>query len=124
MICYKSSYKCTIIILDEATTINMTRVPKSALEEGSVAEYVCEIDSFNPDPTAVLWFVDDKPVNEYDAQIEMNSTSSVDYDGRTSESTLRLKTKREMNNGTVKCVLKNKSKKLKKHTLEVMCRYL
>ena len=115
---------CTIDILAEATTISMAKMPQLAVEEGTVAEYVCETDSLYPDQTAVLWFLDDKPVDKPDVQTEVNYSISVESHGNMTEYTLRLTTKREMNRITVKCVLQYNMTEFGKHNLEVMCRYL
>ena len=113
-----------MVISVEATTISMTKVPQRAVEEGSAAEYVCETDSLYPDQTAVLWFLDDKPVDKLHVHTEVNHSSSVDNQRKMTEYTLRLTKKRDMNRRPVICVLRNNRTKYGKHNLEVMCRYL
>ena len=111
-------------ILDEPIKINMMKVPPVTVEEGSVADYMCETNSFNHDTNPILWFVDDIPVDEHDTHTEVNYSSPGDYYGQMTNSTLRLTAKREMNNRLVKCVLKDNIANLISHNLNVTCEYL
>ena len=108
--------------LANASTINMTKIPPAA-EEGSAVEYVCETDYAYPEVPDVLWFVDANEVN-YTLVTEVNYRLPGSYHGQMTKSSLRLAVKREMNNRTVKCVLKNNRTKYNKHNLSVTCRYL
>ena len=124
MILFYDIYGSKITILVRATTINMIKIPRLPVEEGSVVEYVCKTDSFYPNPTAVLWFVDDESVDEHDVHTEQKFSLSLDQNGQMTQSVLRLIAKREMNGRTVKCVLKNDITKSDKSNLNVMCKYL
>ena len=108
-----------------ATTINMTRGAEQAIEEGSMAEYVCETDCAYPDPPSVLWYVDDKPVGLINGQKDPtnNFLSCKDYNGQKTSSTIQLTTKREMNKKNVKCALDNDDTKFSEHNLNITCKY-
>ena len=112
------------IILVEATTTHMTKVPQQSVDESSVAEYVCETDSASPEPAIVLWHVDGVPVEANNGHTVENDPSPDDYHGQKTKSTLRLITKREMNKKKVKCVLGNDQTKFDDHNLNVTCKYL
>ena len=109
-----------MIISVEATTIEMTKVPQGAVEEGIEAQYECETDSAYPDPPSVLWYVDDNPVSVN----VVSNPSSGSYHGQKTRSTLRLTTERGMNMKEVKCVLDNDDTKLDQLKLNVTCKYL
>ena len=118
---HRSLNCCTIIIAAYAPTINMTKIPLD-VKEGSVVDYVCETDYAFADPP-VLWFMDDEPVDANYVHTEEHYSSPVAYHGQMTKSTLTLKIKRDMNNKTVKCVLRNSSTNLSKHVLNVMCKH-
>ena len=100
----------------------MTKIPLD-VKEGSVVDYVCETDYAYPAPPPVLWFVDDEPVDANYVQAEEDDTLPVAYHGQMTRSILTLKIKKDMNNKTIKCVLRNYSTKLSKHILNVVCKY-
>ena len=118
--------ECIMTISVNATTINMTRGVGQAIEEGSMAVYVCETDCAYPDPPSVSWYVDDKPVGLINGQKDPtnNFLSCKDYNGQKTISTLQLKTKREMNKKIVKCVLDYDDTKFSEHNLNITCKYL
>ena len=111
-----------MVISAEATAINMTNLPKLPVEEGSEVQYACETDYAYPDPPFVQWFVNDEAVLH---NIHTKEYHASPGDKRMmTKSTIRLVTKRDMNNKQVKCVLKNDDTILDKHCLNVMCKYL
>ena len=101
----------------------MIKMPQLLVDEGSVAEYMCETDSAYPNPAAVLWYLDDEPVDGREIHTD-DRYPSHNGDRPMILSTLRLTAKREMNNRIVKCVLRNNSTKCHEHRLHVMCEYL
>ena len=107
----------------EARTINMTKVPKVAVEEGSVAEYICVTDSAYPEPPGVLWFVNDMSVSVNDGYTVKKSHPG-DYHGLKTKGTLRLTANRWMNKKQVKCSMRNNATNFNEHTLNVTCKYL
>ena len=112
-----------MMVSANATTINMTRVSHQAIEEGSVAEYVCKTGCAYPGPV-VLWYMDDKPVDIHDGFDIKNIITCEDYNGQKTKSVLQLTTKREMNNKKVKCALENDDSKFSEHNLNITCKYL
>ena len=118
------SNECTIIISADTEGINMTSYPQVAIEECSVAEYVCVIDSAFPKAPVVLWYIGDSPVDiKYGYYIDNNVTTTAN-NGKKTISTLQLTAQREMNNKRVKCVLKNDQTKSDGCILRVTCKYL
>ena len=107
----------------EGTAIKMIKMPQVLVEEGSVAEYVCETDSTYTNHAAVLWFLDDEPVDRTEIHTD-DSYPSPGGDRHMIHSTVRLTAKRDMNNRIVKCVLRNNSTKFHVHNLKIMCEYL
>ena len=108
----------------EAEEINMTSHSQNAIEECSVAEYVCETDSAFPKAPVVLWYIGDSPVDiKYGHSIE-NNASTMDNNEQAMTSILKLTAQRGMNGKTVKCVLENDENKFEERILTVTCKYL
>ena len=103
--------------------INMTSFPKESVEEGSVAEYMCETNwSDCTDPPAVIWFVDEESVNASDVHTIETYSSSTSR--KSTKSTMTFIADRMFNNKQVKCILGNGCTKFNEHTLNVTCRYI
>ena len=90
--------------------------------EGTVVQYKCETDSANP-YSPVLWYLADTLVGDNDEYTVVNNKSHGEYHGKKIDSTLRFKTKREINMKKVTCILGNNDKQLKEHFLNVTCKY-
>ena len=118
-----SAYKCTMMISENTTEINMTKFSKDSVKEGTIVEYVCETsNSFCTDSPAVLWFVDDESVNA--SYVYTNETySSLTYREMT-KSTMTIIADRKLNNKQVKCILENDDTQFKKQNLNVTCKYI
>ena len=112
------------MISANATAIKMTKVPNQYVEEGLVVEYVCETDyAYCTDPPVVLWFVGDDSVNASNVHPNDTDSSGGNYRQMT-KSTMILTANRTRNNKQVKCVLSNDDTKLRKHNLNIKCKYI
>ena len=107
----------------EATTIDMTNVPQLAVEEGSLAEYICVTGSSYPQPPTVLWFFNGMIANAND-ELTVNNHLPGEYQGVKTKNILRFTAKRAMNMKKVKCVLENDDTKFNQHNLNVACKFL
>ena len=102
----------------------MTKFPKQLVEEGSVAEYVCETDyAYCSDPPAVLWLVGDESVNSSNVHLTDSDSSFCKYMQMT-KSTMTLTANRTLNSRKIKCVLGNDGTKLNEHNLNIKCKYI
>ena len=108
----------------EATTTDMTKFPRQAVQEVYQVEYVCKTDSAYPEPPVVLWHLDDVPVDVYHENTVENKASRGQYYGQKTQSTLRFRAGKDMNKKKVKCVLGNDQTKFSEQNLTVLCKYL
>ena len=107
-----------LLLCTENPAINMIKVPPLPVEEYSVVEYVCKTHYSYHYPPAVQWFLDNK--------LLLHGVNDENYtspeESHMSNSTLRIRVKRQMNNKNIKCALKDDYTILATHNLNVKCK--